>query len=108
MSVLQILAGIFRFGKFIRLVPYPVMLGFVNGLAIVIFTAQLSQLHITGIDGVKFWITGWTLATMLGLVAMPMAIIWVMPKITNIVPAPLVGIGVVTGIVIFLESMCHG
>lgn len=101
MGVLQILAGIFRLGKFIRLVPYPVMLGFVNGLAIVIFMAQLTQFQITGIDGGKVWIAGWPLATMLGLVALTMAIIWVMPKISNIVPAPLVGIGVVAGIVIF-------
>jgi sulfate permease, SulP family len=101
MGVLQILAGIFRLGKFIRLVPYPVMLGFVNGLAIVIFMAQLTQFHVTGIDGVKFWITGRPLAITLGLVALTMAIIWVMPKISNVVPAPLVGIGVVAGIVIF-------
>jgi sulfate permease, SulP family len=101
MGALQVLAGVFRLGKFIRLVPYPVMLGFVNGLAIVIFMAQMTQFHIVGLDGVKFWHTGWPLATMLGLVGLCMGIIWVMPKITNVLPAPLVGIGVVTGIVIF-------
>ena len=48
MGILQILAGIFRLGKFIRLVPHAVMLGFVNGLAIVIFLAQLSQFQVPG------------------------------------------------------------
>lgn len=101
MGVLQILAGIFHLGKFIRLVPHPVMLGFVNGLAIVIFLAQLTQFQIPGPDGIKIWMTGWPLATMLGLVALTMAIIWLAPKITNIIPAPLAGIGIVAAIVIF-------
>ena len=101
MCVLQVLAGIFRLGKFIRLVPYPVMLGFVNGLAIVIFLAQLTQFQIPGPDGAKVWMDGWPLLTMLGLVVLTMAIIWVMPKITNIMPAPLAGIAVVAGIVIY-------
>jgi sulfate permease, SulP family len=101
MGILQILAGLFHLGKFIRLVPHPVMLGFVNGLAIVIFMAQLSQFQITGIDGGKIWMSGWPLATMLGLVALTMVTIWLMPKITTIVPAPLAGIGIVAGIVIF-------
>jgi SulP family sulfate permease len=101
MGVLQVLAGIFRLGKFIRLVPYPVMLGFVNGLAIVIFLAQLTQFQIPGPDGAKVWMDGWPLLAMLGLVVLTMAIIWVMPKITNIIPAPLAGIAVVAGIVIY-------
>lgn len=101
MGVLQILSGIFRLGKFIRLVPHPVMLGFVNGLAIVIFMAQLTQFQVPGADGVKTWMTGWPLANMLGLVGLTMAIIWLMPKITTIIPAPLAGIGIVAGIVIF-------
>jgi sulfate permease, SulP family len=101
MGVLQVLAGIFRLGKFIRLVPYPVMLGFVNGLAIVIFLAQLTQFQVPGADGVKVWMSGIPLVTMLGLVALTMGIIWVMPKITNVVPAPLAGIAVVAAIVIF-------
>jgi len=100
MGVLQILSGIFRLGKFIRLVPHPVMLGFVNGLAIVIFMAQLTQFQVPGADGVKTWMTGWPLANMLGLVALTMAIIWLMPKISSIVPAPLAGIGIVAAIVI--------
>ncbi|WP_422365945.1 SulP family inorganic anion transporter [Pelagibius sp.] len=100
MGILQVLAGVFRLGKFIRLVPHPVMLGFVNGLAIVIFMAQLTQFQVAGPDGAKVWMTGWPLVVMLGLVALTMAIIWIMPKITSVVPAPLAGIVVVAGIVI--------
>ncbi|MEQ9575645.1 MAG: SulP family inorganic anion transporter, partial [Rhodospirillales bacterium] len=100
MGLLQIAAGLLRLGKFIRLVPHPVMMGFVNGLAIVIFLAQLTQFQIPGPDGAKVWMTGWPLAVMLGLVALTMAIIWVMPKITNVIPAPLAGIAVVAAIVI--------
>lgn len=101
MGVIQVLAGVFHLGKFIRLVPHPVMMGFVNGLAIVIFLAQLTQFQVTGPDGIKTWMTGMPLITTLGLVALTMAIIWGMPKITTALPAPLVGIGVVAGIVIF-------
>jgi SulP family sulfate permease len=100
MGVLQILAGVFRLGKFIRLVPHPVMLGFVNGLAIVIFMAQLTQFQVPGADGAKAWMTGMPLVIMLGLVALTMAIIWVMPKITGAIPAPLAGIGIVAALVI--------
>jgi len=102
MGVLQMLAGILHLGKFIRLVPHPVMLGFVNGLAIVIFLAQLTQFQVAGPDGVKVWMTGWPLVTTLGLVALTMAIIWVMPKITTAIPAPLAGIAVVAALVIFV------
>jgi len=100
MGILQILAGIFHLGKFIRLVPHPVMLGFVNGLAIVIFLAQMTQFQVTGAGGEKEWITGWPLVTMLGLVVATMAIIWGMPKLTNAIPAPLAGIGIIAAIVI--------
>ena len=100
MGIMQILAGIFKLGKFIRLVPHPVMLGFVNGLAIVIFTAQLTQFQITGADGAKVWMSGVPLFHMLGLVGLTMSIIWTMPKITNVVPAPLAGIAIVAAIVI--------
>jgi len=101
MGILQVLAGIFHLGKFIRLVPHPVMLGFVNGLAIVIFMAQLSQFQVVGDDGAKVWMSGLPLLTMLGLVALTMAIIWLTPKVTKFVPAPLAGIAIVAGIVIF-------
>ena len=100
MGILQILAGVFHLGKFIRLVPHPVMLGFVNGLAIVIFLAQLTQFQVEAPDGVRDWMGGWQLTTMLGFVALTMAIIWVMPKITNVVPAPLAGIAIVVAIVL--------
>ena len=101
MGIFQILAGVFRLGKFIRLVPHPVMLGFVNGLAIVIFLAQLSQFQVPGPDDAKVWMTGLPLIIMLGLVVFTMLIIWGMPKITNIIPAPLAGIAIVAAIVIF-------
>ncbi len=100
MGVMQLLAGVFRLGKFIRLVPHPVMLGFVNGLAIVIFLAQMSQFQVPGLEVSKEWMTGLPLALMLGLVALTMAIIWVMPKITRAIPAPLAGIGIVAALVI--------
>jgi SulP family sulfate permease len=100
MGILQVLSGIFRLGKFIRLVPHPVMLGFVNGLAIVIFLAQLTQFKTPGADGATHWMTGWPLVMMLGLVAATMAIIWVMPKFTRAIPAPLAGIGIVAAVVI--------
>ena len=100
MGILQMLAGIFRMGKFIRLVPHPVMLGFVNGLAIVIFLAQLTQFQVPGADGAPVWMTGWPLAIMLGLVVLTMAVIWALPKLTTAIPAPLAGIAVVAAIVI--------
>ena len=100
MGALQIGAGLLHLGRFIRLVPHPVMLGFVNGLAIVIFLAQFEQFKITGADGSKQWISGLPLIYMLSLIALTMAVIYVMPKITRIVPAPLAAILVVAGLVI--------
>ncbi|ALG89754.1 sulfate permease [Actibacterium sp. EMB200-NS6] len=107
MGILQILAGIFRLGKFIRLVPHPVMLGFVNGLAIVIFLAQLTQFKVPGSAEASghgmsggTWMTGWPLVTMLALVGATMAIIWVTPRLTRAIPAPLAGIGIVAALVI--------
>ncbi|GIT91026.1 sodium-independent anion transporter [Jannaschia pagri] len=96
MGLLQIFAGIMRWGKFIRLVPHPVMLGFVNGLAIVIFLAQLTQFRTP--DGA--WLPLGDIALMLGLVAVTMSVIWGLPKLTNVVPAPLAGIAVTAFIVI--------
>ncbi len=107
MGLIQIAAGIFRMGKFIRLVPHPVMLGFVNGLAIVIFLAQLSQFQVPGTaeasgHGIAHgeWMTGWPLSLMLILVVATMLIIWIMPRITSTIPAPLAGIGIVALVVI--------
>ena len=107
MGLIQIAAGVFKLGKFIRLVPHPVMLGFVNGLAIVIFLAQLTQFQVPGTAEVSGhgmsggeWLSGIPLAMMLALVALTMAIIWVMPKVSKAVPAPLAGIVIVAGLVI--------
>ncbi|MEO0371726.1 MAG: SulP family inorganic anion transporter [Pseudomonadota bacterium] len=107
MGLIQIASGVFRLGKFIRLVPHPVMLGFVNGLAIVIFLAQLSQFQVPGTaehagHGMANgeWLSGGPLYLMLALVAATMAIIWVMPRITMAIPAPLAGIGIVAVAVI--------
>jgi sulfate permease, SulP family len=109
MGLLQIFAGVMHWGKFIRLVPHPVMLGFVNGLAIVIFLAQLGQFKVpgsmTGGEGGFAggeWLTGGPMALMLGLVALTMGVIWVMPRLTRVIPAPLAGIGVVAALVIGL------
>ncbi|NVK23350.1 MAG: SulP family inorganic anion transporter [Gammaproteobacteria bacterium] len=95
-GILQILAGVFKLGKFIRLVPYPVMLGFVNGLAIVIFLAQLGQFKVLDSLGMHQWMQGSQLYIMLGLVAVTMAIIHFLPKLTTAVPASLVAILTVT------------
>ncbi len=107
MGLLQVFAGVMQWGKFIRLVPYPVMLGFVNGLAIVIFLAQLGQFKVPGTMentghgmGGGEWLSGQPLYMMLGLVAVTMAIIWVMPRVTRVIPAPLAGIGIVAAVVI--------
>lgn len=98
-GVLQILAGIFKLGKFIRLVPHPVMLGFVNGLAIVIFLAQLGQFKVTNAAGELEWMMGTQLFTMAGLIVLTMAIIHFLPKLTKAVPSSLVAIVVVTVLV---------
>ena len=107
MGVLQVFAGVMQWGRFIRLVPHPVMLGFVNGLAIVIFLAQMTQFKVpksanaagSGISGSE-WLSGEPLYLMLALVILTMGIIWVMPRITKVLPAPLAGIGIVAAIVI--------
>ncbi len=101
MGVLQILFGLVKLGKFIRMVPHPVMLGFVNGLAIVIFLAQLSHFKVAGADGTTNWMTGAPLYTMLGLIALTMAIIYLLPKLTNIIPSTLAAIATVSALVIF-------
>ena len=92
MGVIQILAGIFRLGKFIRIVPHPVMLGFVNGLAIVIFLAQLNQFKAPNQMGELSWLVGSELYIMLGLILLTMLIIYFLPKLTKAVPSALVAI----------------
>ena len=95
-GLLQILCGVFRLGKFIRLVPYPVMLGFVNGLAIVIFLAQLGQFKVADALGEQQWMQGTMLYWMLGLVALTMAIIYLLPRLTKAIPASLAAIITIT------------
>jgi SulP family sulfate permease len=102
-GLLQISAGLLRLGKFIRLVPYPVMLGFVNGLAIVIFLAQLKQFQVPGEAGEMVWMQGNALWLMLGLVVVTMAIIHFLPKLTSTVPASLVAIVGITLVVLLFD-----
>jgi SulP family sulfate permease len=115
MGMLQITAGVLRLGKFIRMVPYPVMLGFVNGLAIVIFLAQLGQFGEAGqpgwLDGTFMqgsiidvaWLRGEELYMLLSLVLVTMIIIHSLPRFTNALPSSLVAIAVVTGLVLYLD-----
>lgn len=102
-GVIQILAGVLRLGKFIRLVPYPVMLGFVNGLAIVIFLAQLKQFQVPDAAGELVWLSGAPLWILLGLIALTMLIIHYLPRLTRAVPASLMAIVTVTLLVIGLD-----
>ncbi len=92
MGAIQILFGALKLGKFIRLVPHPVFLGFVNGLAMVIFIAQLEHFKIELPDGTKEWITGSTLYIMLALIALTMAIIKFLPRLTTFIPSTLAAI----------------
>jgi SulP family sulfate permease len=97
-GILQLLAGVLRLGKLMRLVPHPVIFGFVNGLAIIIFMSQLDQFKT--VDGA--WLSGSTLLIFLGLVVLTILIIWGLPRLTKVVPASLAAILVVFGIVFFL------
>ena len=99
-GVIQITAGFLKLGKFVRLIPHPVMMGFVNGLAIVIFLSQLGMFKTT-VNGETNWLQGTELYIMLGLVGLTMAIMWLLPKLTTKIPAALTGIIVVAAITIF-------
>ncbi|MDW3193141.1 MAG: SulP family inorganic anion transporter [Cytophagales bacterium] len=100
-GVIQIVTGLLRLGKFIRLVPQPVMFGFVNGLAIVIFLAQLNQFKVENIaSGQLEWMTGTPLLMMLGLVLLTILIIWLLPKLTKLIPSSLAAILIISAIVI--------
>jgi SulP family sulfate permease len=102
-GLLQIGAGLLRLGKYIRMVPYPVMLGFVNGLAIVIFLAQLQHFHIQGAAGVTDWMHGSSLYIFIGLIALTMAIAHFLPRLTTLVPSSLAAIITVTLLVLGLH-----
>jgi SulP family sulfate permease len=103
MGVLQLIAGITKLGKFIRMVPQPVMLGFVNGLAIVIGISQLSQFKTINAIGQSVWITGDTLIYSIIFVILTMYIIWLLPKITKALPSTLVAILLTTILVLTLN-----
>lgn len=101
MGLLQVTFALFKLGKFIRMVPYPVMLGFVNGLAIVIFLAQFGHFKELGADGVSLWMSGAALFTMLGLTALTMLLIYLIPLLTKAIPSSLGAIIIVSTIVGF-------
>ncbi len=96
-GIIQVTAGALRLGKLMRLVPHPVVFGFVNGLAIIIFMAQLGQFKTP--EGT--WMEGESLYILLGLVGLTMLIIWGLPKLTKAVPASLTAILVIFGIVTY-------
>ena len=102
-GLIQMGAGVLRLGKFIRIVPYPVMLGFVNGLAIVIFLAQLQHFQVTTPEGVSEWLSGDALLIFAGLVLLTMFIIHYLPKLTGSFPAALAAIIVVSVLVLGLN-----
>jgi SulP family sulfate permease len=97
-GILQMMFGFLKLGKFIRLVPHPVIFGFVNGLAIIIFMSQLDQFK----DPSGDWLMGNSLYVILGLVLLTMLIIWGLPKLTKAIPASLTAILVVFGVVFFV------
>ncbi len=99
-GMFQILVGVFKLGKFVRLIPQPVMYGFLNGLAIIIFMAQVEQFKITDSTGVSAWLQGTPLYSMAGLTALTIAIVYFFPKITKAVPASLVAIMIVFAVVV--------
>lgn len=99
-GLIQISAGVFKLGKFVRLIPHPVMMGFVNGLAMVIFLSQLG-LFKESRGTVPQWLTGMDLYVMIGLVAITMGIMFGLPKLTKKLPAALIAIIVVASITIF-------
>ncbi|MBW2961571.1 SulP family inorganic anion transporter [Mesonia aestuariivivens] len=99
-GIIQVIVGLFKLGKFIRLVPQPVMFGFVNGLAIIIFMSQIEQFKVN-VGGNIEWMTGSPFLIMAGLVALTIGIIVLLPKLTKAIPASLVAIIVVFAIVYF-------
>lgn len=103
MGIIQIIIGVLKLGKFVRFMPKPVMLGFVNGLAIVIFLAQLNQFKVTSSNGELQWMPKGQLLLMIGLVLLTMAIMYILPKLTKAIPPALVAILVVSLLVNYLK-----
>ncbi|OEY73763.1 SulP family inorganic anion transporter [Salegentibacter salarius] len=99
-GIIQVVAGLLRLGKLMRLVPHPVIFGFVNGLAVIIFMSQLNQFKVENATGDLVWMQGSQLFLMLGLVLITMLIIWGLPKLTKAIPATLVAVLVTFGIVL--------
>lgn len=100
MGIIQILIGVFKLGKFSRMIPHSVMLGFLNGLAIVIFKAQLAQFKVDGA-----WMQGAQMTAMIALVALTMAIVHFLPKLTKVIPSSLAAIAIITGLAALLENL---
>ena len=98
-GIFQILVGVFKLGKFVRLIPQPVMYGFLNGLAIVIFMSQLEQFKISS-NGITSWLQGTPLYTLIGLTILTIAIVYIFPKITKVIPSSLVAILIVFAVVL--------
>lgn len=99
-GIFQMLVGVFKLGKFVRLIPQPVMYGFLNGLAVIIFMAQVEQFKMIGSNGAVSWLQGSSLYIMSGLTVLTIAIVYFFPKITKVVPASLVAILMISGIVV--------
>ncbi len=102
-GIIQILAGLLKLGKFMRLVPQPVIFGFVNGLAVIIFLSQLSQFTTDSTNPEAPWMSGPELYVFVGLVITAMLIIWGLPKITKVVPAALTAILAIFAIVYIFD-----
>ena len=104
MGFIQMMAGVLKLGKFVRLIPHPVMMGFVNGLAIVIFLSQLGMFK-KNIGGEKVWLQGMELYLMVGLVGLTMLMMWVLPKfkITAKLPEAFLAILTISAIVIMFN-----
>lgn len=101
-GIIQILVGILKLGRFVRFIPQPVMYGFLNGLAVVIFFAQISQFKIN-VDGISTWLTGIPLYMMIGLTVLTILVVTLFPKITKKVPATLIAIIITTAVVFFFQ-----
>lgn len=101
-GIIQVLVGAFKLGKFVRLIPQPVMYGFLNGLAVIIFMAQVAQFKIVK-DGISTWMNGSALMIMAGLTALTIIIVLVFRKITKAVPSSLVAIIIVSALVYFFN-----
>lgn len=98
-GMMQVGAGFLRLGKLMRLVPHPVIFGFVNGLAVIIFMSQLDQFK----DATGSWLNGTSLYIMLALVGLTMLIIWGLPKLSKAIPASLVAILAIFAIVVIFQ-----